>query len=139
MCIRDRYKISLHVTRCHHGLHGKISDDGVSPLEYDHAKNYWKRHEKLYSQAKNEAWWPDDADGVDMAQRLCRHRMYYEGSLKLNPDTRPLQMQRNTFPGANKWGGIIWSGDVLSEWETLKNQIPIGLNVALSSSPYRCV
>ena len=32
------YKISLHVTRCHHGLHGKISDDGVSPLEYDHAK-----------------------------------------------------------------------------------------------------
>ena len=130
------YKISLHVTRCHHGLHGKISDEGVSPLEYDHAKNYWKRHEKLYSQAKNEAWWPDDADGVDMAQRLCRHRMYYEGSLKLNPDTRPLQMQRNTFPGANKWGGIIWSGDVLSEWETLKNQIPIGLNVALSSSPY---
>ena len=130
------YKISLHVTRCHHGLHGKISDKDISPLEYDHARNYWKRHEKLYSQAKNEAWWPDDADGVDMAQRLCRHRMYYEGSLKLNPDVRPLQMQRNTFPGANKWGGIIWSGDVLSEWETLKNQIPIGLNVALSCSPY---
>lgn len=130
------YKINLHVTRCYTGLHGSIDDESVSPLEYDHAKNYWERHERLYSTAKNECWWPDDADEVDMEARLTRHKMYYEGSLKLNPDVRPFQMQRNTFPGANKWGGIIWSGDVLSEWETLKNQVPIGLNVALSCSPY---
>lgn len=131
------YKISLHVTRCFTGLHGSVKDEEVSPLVYDHAKNYWKRHvETIYTPAQNEAWWPDDADEVDMEQRLARHRMYYEGSLELNPDTRPLQMQRNTFPGANKWGGIIWSGDILSQWETLKNQVPIGLNVALSCSPY---
>jgi len=130
------YKISLHVTRCFTGLHGRISDENVSPLEYDHVKNYWKLHEELYETAKNEVWWPDDADEVDMAQRLCRHRLYYEGSLALNPDVRPFQMQRNTFPGANKWGGIIWTGDVNSEWETLKNQTPIGINVALSCSPY---
>lgn len=132
------YKISLHVTKCFTGLHGSVLDEEyVSPLEYDHAKNYWKRHvEEIHSIAKNEVWWPDDADEVDMEQRLCRHRMYYEGSLELAPDVRPFQMQRNTFPGANKWGGIIWSGDINSEWETLKNQVPIGLNVALSSSPY---
>ena len=131
------YKISLHVTRCFTGLHGSVHDEEVSPLEYDHAKNYWKRHiETIHTPAQNEAWWPDDADEVDMAQRLTRHRMYYEGSLELDPDTRPLQMQRNTFPGANKWGGIIWSGDIISEWETLKNQVPIGLNVALSCSPF---
>lgn len=130
------YKISLHVTRCYTGLHGKIDDKNVSPLEYDHAANYWKVHEKLYDVARNEVWWPDDADEVDMEQRLCRHRMYYEGSLRLNPDVRPFQMQRNAFPGCTKWGGIIWSGDVMSEWETLKNQVPIGLNASLSCSPY---
>lgn len=131
------YKISIHVTRCFTGLHGTIQDEDVSPLIYDHAANYWKRHvETIYTLAQNEAWWPDDADEVDMEQRLTRHRMYYEGSLELNPDVRPLQMQRNTFPGANRWGGIIWSGDVISEWETLKNQVPIGLNVALSCSPF---
>lgn len=131
------YKVSLHVTRCYTGLHGSIHEqDDISPLEYDHVKNYWKRHIELYETARNEVWWPDDADEVDMEQRLARHRMYYEGALSLNPDVRPFQMQRNTFPGANKWGGIIWSGDVLSEWKTLKNQIPIGLNVALSCSPY---
>lgn len=130
------YKIDLHVTKCYTGLHGTIHDTDVSPLEYDHAKNYWDVHEKLYKVAKNEAWWPDDADEVDMEQRLARHRMYYEGSLQLNPDIRPLQMQRNAFPGHTKWGGIIWSGDIMSEWETLKNQIPIGLNTSLSCSPY---
>ena len=132
------YKVSIHVTRCYTGLHGSVKDsEEVSPLIYDHAKNYWRRHvETIYGPAQNEAWWPDDADEVDMEQRLARHRMYYEGSLELNPDIRPLQMQRNTFPGANKWGGIIWSGDTISEWKTLENQVPIGLNVALSCSPY---
>lgn len=130
------YKIDLHVTKCYTGLHGTVNDENVSPLEYDHAKNYWKVHEKLYEIAKNEVWWPDDADEVDMEQRLTRHRMYYEGSLKLNPDIRPFQMQRNAFPGHTKWGGIIWSGDIMSEWETLKNQVPIGLNASLSCSPY---
>jgi alpha-glucosidase (family GH31 glycosyl hydrolase) len=135
--LRDmNYRINLHITKCYSGLHGKIDDENVSPLEYDHVKNYWKKHEKLYNTAKNECWWPDDADEVDMRARLARWRMYYEGCLKLNPDTRPFQMQRNTFPGANKWGGIIWTGDVDSQWETLKNQVPIGLNAALSSSPY---
>jgi len=130
------YKINLHITKCHTGLHGRIDDENVSPLDYDHVKNYWQKHIKLYGQAKNECWWPDDADEVDMRARLARWRMYYEGCLQLNPDVRPFQMQRNTFPGANKWGGIIWSGDIIAEWETLKNQVPIGLNVALSCSPF---
>ena len=130
------YKINLHVTRCYTGLHGRIDDENVSPLEYDHAKNYWQVHEKLYGIARNECWWPDDADEVDITARLTRHRMYYEGSLKLNPDIRPFQMQRNAFPGHTKWGGVIWSGDVMSQWETLKNQVPIGLNASLSCSPY---
>ena len=130
------YKINLHVTRCYTGLHGAIDDKNVSPLEYDHAKNYWQVHEKLYDIARNECWWPDDADEVDITARLTRHRMYYEGSLKLNPGVRPFQMQRNAFPGHTKWGGIIWSGDVMSQWETLKNQVPIGLNASLSCSPY---
>lgn len=131
------YKTSLHITRCYTGLHGSVNDEGyVSPLIYDHAKNYWKKHEDLYQTSQNAAWWPDDADEVDMAQRLARWQMYYEGSLRLNPDIRPMQMQRNVFPGHTKWGGITWSGDVLAEWETLKNQVPIGLNVAMSCTPY---
>ena len=113
------YKTNLHVTRCYTGLHGTIHDENVSPMDYDHAKNYWKVHEKLYQTAKNECWWPDDADEVDITARMARHRMYYEGSLQLNPNVRPFQMQRNAFPGHTKWGAAIWSGDVMSMWETL--------------------
>lgn len=130
------YKVSIHVLRCFTGLHGNFGDENVSPLEYDHIQNYWKLHEKVYDSAKNEAWWPDSDDAIDMEQRLTRHRMYYEGSLRLNPNLRPFHMQRNAFPGFTKWGGVIWSGDVKGQWSTFRNQIPIGLNAGLSCTPF---
>jgi alpha-glucosidase/alpha-D-xyloside xylohydrolase len=131
------YKISLHVTRCPASLHGKLGGDAnLSPLEYDHVENYWRKHRELYATAKNEAWWPDDGDEIDVAARLTRQRLYYEGCLELAPDRRPFYLNRNSSPGHTKWGGIIWSGDVNSEWETLKNHVPLGLNVGVSSSPY---
>ena len=42
-------------------------------MEYDHAKNYWKRHEdQIYALAKNEVWWPEDktAAAVDSQYML---------------------------------------------------------------------
>ena len=131
------YKVCLHVTRCPASLHGKLGKDpSLSPLEYDHVENYWQKHRELYATAKNEAWWPDDGDEIDVIARLTRQKLYYEGCLELEPDRRPFYLNRNSSPGHTKWGGIIWSGDVVSEWETLKNHIPLGLNVGVSSTPY---
>jgi alpha-glucosidase/alpha-D-xyloside xylohydrolase len=131
------YKISLHVTRCPASLHGTLGrNPELSPLEYDHVENYWQKHRELYATAKNEAWWPDDGDEIDVVARLTRQRLYYEGSLELEPDRRPFYLNRNSSPGHTKWGGVIWSGDVMSEWETLKNHVPLGLNVGVSSTPY---
>jgi alpha-glucosidase/alpha-D-xyloside xylohydrolase len=64
--------------------------------------------------------------------------MYREGSLKRQPDTRPFALFRNGYAGMTQWGGVVWSGDNISEWKTLERQIPIGLNVAVSFSPYWC-
>jgi len=137
------YKISLHVTRCPASLHGKLGpqpklgkDPNLSPLEYDHVENYWQKHRELYATSKNEAWWPDDGDEIDVVARLTRQKLYYDGCLELEPDRRPFYLNRNSSPGHTKWGGIIWSGDVVSQWETLKNHIPLGLNVGVSSTPY---
>ena len=131
------YKTSLHITRCPPSLHGELGNDpGLSPLEYDHAENYWQKHRDLYAIAKNEAWWPDDGDEIDAAARLTRQRLYYEGSLELEPNRRPFYLNRNSSPGHTKWGGVIWSGDVVARWETLKNHVPLGLNVSVSSTPF---
>jgi alpha-glucosidase/alpha-D-xyloside xylohydrolase len=131
------YKINLHVTNCPASLHGELGkDDSLSPLEYDHVENYWQKHRELYATAKNESWWPDDGDEIDVVARMKRQKLYWDGSLELEPNRRPFYLNRNSSPGHTKWGGIIWSGDVVSKWKTLENHIPMGLNVGISSTPY---
>lgn len=132
------FKIMLHVARCPSGLHGTLDDENVSPDDENHTKNYWARHERLLNQTPVDAWWPDDGDQLDIEARLARHRMYREGMLRRFPDKRPLALFRNGYAGMTQWGGVVWSGDNLCEWKTLERQIPIGLNVAVSYSPYWC-
>ena len=134
----EGFKTMLHVTRCPENLHGAIDDEGVDPDEEDHAKNYWERHGQFLDGTPTQAWWPDDGDELDIETRLTRHRMYREGSIKKSPDRRPLALFRNGYAGMTQWGGVVWSGDNLCEWKTLERQIPIGLNAAVSFSPYWC-
>jgi alpha-glucosidase/alpha-D-xyloside xylohydrolase len=131
------YKISLHVIGAPNSLVGEIGETAyVSPLETDHVKNYWAKHQKLYEIAGNEMWWPDAGDDLDTKPRLARQRMYYEGSKASSPNRRPFAMHRNASPGHTKWGGILWSGDVMSTWDSLKTQVSMGLNVSMSLTPY---
>jgi alpha-glucosidase/alpha-D-xyloside xylohydrolase len=131
------YKISLHVIGAPNSLRGEIGETvDISPLEKDHVKNYWAKHQKLYETARNEMWWPDAGDDLDIRPRLARQRMYYEGSVAAAPGKRPFAMHRNASPGHTKWGGILWSGDVMSTWDSLKTQVSIGINVGMSLTPY---
>jgi alpha-glucosidase (family GH31 glycosyl hydrolase) len=132
------FKVMLHDTGCHPRLHGTIDEVSVDPNEEDHAKNYWDLHEAFLENTPVDSWWPDDGDELDIDARLSRHRMYREGSLRANPDIRPLALYRNGYAGMTRWGGVVWSGDNLAEWKTLERQIPIGLNAAVSFSPYWC-
>src|ERR1017187_10549419 len=35
-----------------------------------------------------------------------------------------------------RYASFLWSGDVSSLWETLRNQVPIGINAGLTGIPY---
>jgi hypothetical protein len=47
--------------------------------------------------------------------------MYYEGSRQLRPNERPFALHRNSQAGMQRYAAFLWSGDVYSTWETLKN------------------
>lgn len=130
------FKVVFHITETPSGLHGQIDDAGVNPLEYDHVRNYWHRHVQFNGHARNDGWWPDDGDELDLAACTARHKMYFDGTQQLTPGRRGFYMLRNAYCGDVQYGGIIWSGDVLSKWETLKNHVFVGLNVSMSLSPY---
>ena len=60
----------------------------------------------------------------------------YEGQRKTAPDKRVVNLTRSGYPGQQRFGTILWSGDISASWETLKKQIAAGLNFCASGMPY---
>lgn len=83
-----------------------------------------------------DGWWPDEGDALDGPSRLVRNHMYREAPQLDRPNERPFALHRNGYPGMQRYGAFLWSGDVYSTWETLKTHIPIAVNTGLSGVPY---
>ena len=41
-------------------------------------------------------------------------------------------LTRSAFAGVQRYASATWSGDIASDWDVLRKQIPAGLNFALS-------
>jgi alpha-D-xyloside xylohydrolase len=55
---------------------------------------------------------------------------------KLVPDKRVMILTRSAFLGQQRIGSIVWSGDIWGTYRALRQQVPAGLNFALSGMPY---
>ncbi|MGD0309143.1 MAG: TIM-barrel domain-containing protein [Acidobacteriota bacterium] len=96
---------------------------------------YWPYHKPVYDLGI-DGWWPDQGDDYDAASRLNRIRMYWEGCRLWRPDERPFALHRNGYAGMQRYAAFLWSGDVQSRWETLRNHVWVGINAGLSGIPY---
>jgi alpha-glucosidase (family GH31 glycosyl hydrolase) len=116
-------------------LVGNIPPGQDEKLDRNHILPYWKRHEPLIK-AGVDAFWPDEGDRFSIYERMTRVQMYYQGHLLTTPNIRPWTLNRNGVIGMARWGAWLWSGDTQSRWNTLRDQIWIGLNTGLSITPY---
>ncbi len=96
---------------------------------------YWPFHKSVMDDGV-DGWWPDQGDGFDGPSELNRHRMYWEGTQLFHPNQRPFALHRNASAGVQRFGGLIWSGDVQSRWETLATHVPVAINTGLTGLPY---
>ena len=60
----------------------------------------------------------------------------YDHQRKETADKRVFILTRSAFAGQQRYGANTWSGDITSSWESLRNQIPAGLNFSLCGLPY---
>jgi alpha-D-xyloside xylohydrolase len=56
----------------------------------------------------------------------------YNGFRKDEPGRRALILSRDAFTGVQRNGTMVWSSDIYPTWDTLKRQIPTGLDVTAS-------
>jgi alpha-D-xyloside xylohydrolase len=60
----------------------------------------------------------------------------YDHQRKTTSDKRVFILTRSAFAGQQRYAANTWSGDTGSSWETLRNQIPAGLNFTLTGMPH---
>lgn len=128
------FKVILHKMGPPDSLFGRASDI-VTNSDPNEAANYWKLHAPL-DELGVDGWWPDEGENLSRKSRLARIRMYWEGQLLDRPNNRPYIVDRAGYAGMQRYGGWLWSGDLNSTWQTLTNQIPVGLNTGLTGVPY---
>jgi alpha-D-xyloside xylohydrolase len=60
----------------------------------------------------------------------------YEGQRAAAPGRRPLILTRSAFAGQQRYGAVVWSGDITSTWTAMRKQIAAGLGISISGLPY---
>lgn len=65
--------------------------------------------------------------------KICLYSLYhsmglYQGQRETTRDKRVLNLTRSSWAGQHRYGTVTWSGDVSATWETLRRQVPEGLN-----------
>ncbi|MBP5860823.1 glycoside hydrolase family 31 protein [Streptomyces sp. LBUM 1478] len=62
-------------------------------------------------------------------------RTFYEG-LRATGEEEIVSLNRSAWAGSQRWGAALWSGDIGTDFPTLRRQIAAGLNTALSGIPW---
>ena len=130
------FRTVLHAVILSDKLQGTVHDQcDLTRFDETRASCYWDTHRRDFSLGVG-GWWPDEGDPLDVASRLVRNRMYWEGPQIDRPNERPYALHRNGYAGMQRYASFLWSGDVYSTWETLKTQVPIAINTGLTGIPY---
>jgi alpha-glucosidase/alpha-D-xyloside xylohydrolase len=132
----DNFRTVLHVVIRTNKLRGSVHDPcDLAKRDEEAASCYWRNHREDFALGVG-GWWPDEGDLLDIASRLTRNRMYWEGPQLERPNERPYALHRNGYAGMQRFASFLWSGDVYSTWETLRVHIPIAINTGLTGIPY---
>lgn len=72
-----------------------------------------------------------DGEAVANAYPFFHVQGFYEG-LKKEGEQDTVFLCRSAWAGSQRYGAAVWSGDILSTFESLQAQVRAGLNIALS-------
>jgi alpha-D-xyloside xylohydrolase len=117
------------------------------------AASYWQNFRERLLPLGIDAWWQDatEPENDDLMGRrvnngkwsgeqvrnvypLLVNKTVYEGLVEAGRE--PMILTRCGFPGIQRYGSALWSGDVGNDWETFRRQIVAGLGVQAAGIPW---
>ena len=117
------------------------------------AASYWNNFRERLVPLGIDAWWQDatEPENDDLVGRrvnngrwsgeqvrnvypLLVNKTVYEGLREAGREA--MILTRCGFPGIQRYGSALWSGDVGNDWETFRRQITAGLGVQAAGIPW---
>ena len=125
-------------------------------FDKDASSFYWNNfRDRLLKPYNIDAWWQDatEPENDDLEGRRImkgtqpgeRFRNVYPlkvtetihaGLSKDDPERRPMIFTRSGFSAAQRYGAVLWSGDVGNDWQTLRYQVSAGLGFVSTGLPW---
>jgi len=121
-------------------------------------KYYWQLMDDRLFKIGADAWWLDTTEPETEGREtnvLVTNRVaigsgaryanlypllttsgVYQGQRSETDQKRVFILSRSAFAGIQRNAVTAWSGDINSDWESLRRQVPAGLNFSLSGIPY---
>ncbi|KAK9369284.1 glycosyl hydrolases family 31-domain-containing protein [Lipomyces kononenkoae] len=120
----------------------------------DSREYVWQKAKKNYYEKGIKVFWLDEAEPEYSVYDFDNYR-YYEGPNTAIGNLYPLRyaqafyegmeregqknivnLLRCAWAGSQKYGALVWSGDIASSWDSLRNQLAAGLHMGLSGIPW---
>ncbi|MCH5316853.1 MAG: hypothetical protein J1E05_02645 [Eubacterium sp.] len=105
-------------------------DNGVDALWFDEAEP-----EIHPEQFDNLIWHRGRGDEVALLYPYYYSQMAYDGFRSIGVEA-PVTLTRCAYLGSQKFGALVWSGDIPSTFESLSAQVKAGLNMAMCGIPW---
>jgi alpha-D-xyloside xylohydrolase len=128
-----------------------IHYDATNPEARDYV---WNKVKKNYYEKGVQVFWLDEAEPEYTAYDFDNYRYYlgsnlqignvypveyartfYEG-MKEQGQENIVNLIRCAWAGSQKYGALVWSGDIASSFESMRNQLAAGLNMGIAGIPW---
>ena len=148
--------VSIYLTRSEQGKRlGQLGNAAIIDVTNPDGREYvWSKIKKNYYEKGIHIFWLDEAEpeftgyefshyryfrGADMEVGNIYPREYarmaYEGMEK-EGQKNILNLLRCAWAGSQRYGTLVWSGDIDSSFRSLRNQLAAGLNMGISGIPW---
>lgn len=126
----------------------------IDPTNPETRRYVWEKVKENYFDKGIQIFWLDEAEPEYTVYDYDNYRYYagsnlevgniyprdyaktfYEG-MKANGIENPLNLVRCAWAGSQKYGALVWSGDIESSFQALQNQVRAGLSMGLSGIPW---